>query len=80
MKRHRPSLSTESATWHNTIASVLSTNSSIFLSGFEKFQQPGIRSFSYHLSYIRSTDRIDLAWWTLQRYAPPSKSKLLMSS
>ncbi|KAM3578965.1 hypothetical protein VKS41_008504 [Umbelopsis sp. WA50703] len=30
----------KSATWHNTIASVLSTNSSIFLSGFEKFQQP----------------------------------------
>ncbi|KAG2177537.1 hypothetical protein INT44_008049, partial [Umbelopsis vinacea] len=31
----------KSATWHNTIASVLSTNGSIFLSGIEKFQQPG---------------------------------------
>ncbi|KAH8552572.1 hypothetical protein BGW37DRAFT_489461 [Umbelopsis sp. PMI_123] len=30
----------KSATWHNTIASVLSTNGSIFLSGIEKFQQP----------------------------------------
>ncbi|KAI8394187.1 uncharacterized protein BYT42DRAFT_609923 [Radiomyces spectabilis] len=28
-----------SVTWHNTIASVLSTHSSIFLSGFEKFHQ-----------------------------------------
>lgn len=27
--------------WHNTIASVLSTHSNIFLSGFEKFKQSG---------------------------------------
>lgn len=30
-----------SATWNNTIASVLSTHSNIFLSGFEKFKQSG---------------------------------------
>lgn len=30
-----------SATWNNTIASVLSTHSTIFLSGFEKFKQSG---------------------------------------
>lgn len=30
-----------SLTWHNTVASVLSTHSSIFQSGFDKFQQPG---------------------------------------